>query len=50
MTAKDFEFDPAEIHLKVGEKVRLQVISTDHTHGIHISAFRKGRSPIHHQD
>src|SRR5271156_407520 len=39
MTAKDFQFDPAEIHLKVGEKVRLQVISSDRTHGIHISAF-----------
>ena len=42
MTAKDFEFDPAEIHLKVGEKVRLQVISSDRTHGIHISAFPDG--------
>jgi cytochrome c oxidase subunit II len=42
MTAKDFEFDPAEIHLKVGEKVRLQVISADRTHGIHISAFPDG--------
>jgi cytochrome c oxidase subunit II len=42
MTAKDFEFDPAEIHLKVGEKVRLQIISSDRTHGIHISAFPDG--------
>jgi cytochrome c oxidase subunit II len=42
MTAKDFEFDPAEIHLRVGDKVRLQVISTDRTHGIHISAFPEG--------
>jgi len=42
MTAKDFEFDPAEIHLKVGEKVRLQVTSSDRTHGIHISAFPDG--------
>ena len=39
---KDFEFDPAEIHLKVGEKVRLQVISTDRTYGVHISAFPDG--------
>jgi hypothetical protein len=25
MTAKYFQFDPAEIHLKIGEKLRLQV-------------------------
>jgi heme/copper-type cytochrome/quinol oxidase subunit 2 len=42
MTAKDFEFDPAVIHMKVGDKVRLQVISTDRTHGLHISAFPDG--------
>ena len=42
MTAKNFEFDPAVIHLKVGDKVRLQVISTDRTHGLHISAFPDG--------
>ena len=42
MTAKDFAFDPAEIHLKVGEKVRLQVISSDRTHGIHVNAFPDG--------
>jgi heme/copper-type cytochrome/quinol oxidase subunit 2 len=42
MTAKDFEFDPAVVHMKVGEKVRLQVISTDRTHGLHISAFPDG--------
>jgi len=39
MTAKDFEFDPAVIHMKVGDKVRLEVISSDRTHGVHISAF-----------
>jgi heme/copper-type cytochrome/quinol oxidase subunit 2 len=39
MTAKDFAFDPALIRMKVGEKVRLQVISTDRTHGLHVSAF-----------
>jgi heme/copper-type cytochrome/quinol oxidase subunit 2 len=42
MTAKDFEFDPAVIHLKVGDKVRLQVISTDRTHGLRISPFPDG--------
>lgn len=42
MTAKNFEFDPAVIHMKVGDKIRLQVISTDRTHGLHISAFPDG--------
>jgi heme/copper-type cytochrome/quinol oxidase subunit 2 len=42
MTAKDFAFDPAVIPMKVGERVRLQVISTDRTHGLHISAFPDG--------
>ena len=42
MAAKDFEFDPALIHLKVGEKVQLRVISSDRTHGLHISAFPDG--------
>jgi heme/copper-type cytochrome/quinol oxidase subunit 2 len=42
MTAKDFEFDPAVIHLKVGDRVRLEVISSDRTHGLHISAFPDG--------
>jgi cytochrome c oxidase subunit 2 len=42
MTARNFEFDPAVIHLKIGDKVRLQVISTDRTHGLHISAFPDG--------
>lgn len=45
MTATNFEFDPAVIHLKVGDKVRLQVISTDRTHGLHISAFPDGAKP-----
>ena len=42
MTAKDFEFDPAVIHLKVGDKVRLHVISSDRTQGLHINAFPDG--------
>ena len=42
MTAKDFEFDPAVIHMKVGDRVRLEVISSDRTHGLHISAFPDG--------
>lgn len=42
MEAKDFEFVPAEIHMKVGEKVRLEVTSSDRTHGLHISPFPDG--------
>jgi heme/copper-type cytochrome/quinol oxidase subunit 2 len=42
VTARNFEFDPAVIHLKIGDKVRLQIISTDRTHGLHISAFPDG--------
>jgi heme/copper-type cytochrome/quinol oxidase subunit 2 len=42
MTAKDFEFDPPVIHMKVGDKVRLEVISSDRTHGLHISPFPDG--------
>lgn len=42
MTAEDFAFDPEVIHMKLGEKVRLQVISTDRTHGLHVSAFPDG--------
>ena len=42
MTAKDFEFDPAVIQMKVGDKVRLEVISSDRAHGLHISAFPDG--------
>jgi len=42
MTAKNFQFDPAAIHMKVGDKVRLQVISSDQTHGLHIRAFPDG--------
>jgi heme/copper-type cytochrome/quinol oxidase subunit 2 len=40
--AKNFEFDPAVIHMKVDERVELDVTSEDHTHGIRISAFPDG--------
>jgi heme/copper-type cytochrome/quinol oxidase subunit 2 len=45
MTAKNYEFVPAVIHLKVGDRVRLEVISSDRTHGLHISAFPDGAQP-----
>lgn len=42
VSAKNFEFDPAIIHMKVDERVELNVTSQDRTHGIRISAFPDG--------
>ncbi|MGH9757855.1 MAG: cupredoxin domain-containing protein [Candidatus Acidiferrales bacterium] len=42
MTAKDFEFDPPIIHVKVGTSVKLIVTSADRTHGIRINLFPDG--------
>jgi cytochrome c oxidase subunit II len=45
MTAKDFEFDPPEIHVRQGAPIELHVVSTDRTHGIHIDPFPDARKP-----
>jgi len=45
MTAKDFEFDPPEIHVRQGTNVNLLVTSLDRTHGIHINPFPDGAAP-----
>ena len=42
VTAKDFDFAPAAIHMKVDERVELDVTSSDKTHGMRISAFPDG--------
>lgn len=42
MTAKDFEFDPPVVHVKVGTSVKLIVTSSDRTHGIRINSFPEG--------
>ncbi len=42
VTAKDFEFEPALIHMKVDERVELDVMSSDKTHGIRIIPFPDG--------
>jgi cytochrome c oxidase subunit 2 len=42
VSAKNFEFDPAVVHMKVDERVELDVSSEDRTHGIRISAFPDG--------
>lgn len=39
MTAKNYDFDPNVITVKKGEKVRLQVTSTDRDHGIKIEGY-----------
>lgn len=39
ITAKQFSFDPAEVRVKLGEKVRLEVTSVDVEHGIAVPAF-----------
>jgi cytochrome c oxidase subunit II len=36
MTAKKYEYAPAEIHVKQGEKVRLLITATDRKHGFEI--------------
>ncbi len=36
MTAKKYEFTPAEIRVKQGERVRLLITATDRDHGIEI--------------
>ena len=36
MTAKKYEFSPAEIRVKQGERVRLLITATDRKHGIQI--------------
>jgi heme/copper-type cytochrome/quinol oxidase subunit 2 len=39
LTAKNFQFDPAIIHIKVGQKVRLFVTAPDSTLGLRINPF-----------
>ncbi len=36
MTAKKYEFNPEEIRVKQGERVRLLITATDRTHGFEI--------------
>lgn len=39
MTAKKYEFTPAEVHVKQGTLVTLEVVSIEGTHGIAISLY-----------
>ena len=42
VSAKKYEFAPAEIHVKKGEHVELRVHSVDDTHGIKIDVHPEG--------
>src|SRR3972149_9881729 len=39
MTAKKYEFSPAEIRVKQGERVRLLITATDRRHGLALEAL-----------
>jgi cytochrome c oxidase subunit 2 len=45
VTAKNFEFAPPVIHVKVGERIQLKLTSVDRTHGIHINPFPEEGQP-----
>lgn len=42
MTAKKYEFAPAEVRLKKGQKVQLKITATDRDHGIEIQSRPDG--------
>lgn len=42
VSAKKYDFDPAEIHVKKGTRVELKVHSVDETHGIKLSLTPDG--------
>jgi cytochrome c oxidase subunit 2 len=42
VSAKKYEFTPAEIHVKKGERVELKIHSADQTHGIKIDMYPEG--------
>lgn len=44
VTAKTFEFIPNEIHVKVGERVRIKLHSADRAHGLKLNLYPEGAS------
>lgn len=42
VTARKYEFAPAEIHVTKGRRVRLKVHSTDEAHGIRLNVYPEG--------
>ncbi|HTM68804.1 MAG TPA: cupredoxin domain-containing protein [Candidatus Binatia bacterium] len=45
VTAKNFAFDPSEIRVKQGEKIKLTLVNSDGRHGIGIPAFNVSLKP-----
>jgi heme/copper-type cytochrome/quinol oxidase subunit 2 len=45
MTAGNYEFTPSEVHVKVGETVRLSMVATDKEHGVRIKPVAEGSAP-----
>jgi len=39
VTAKKYAFEPAQIHVKKGDHVRLLITAVDHDHGFKLEAF-----------
>jgi cytochrome c oxidase subunit 2 len=42
VSAKKYEFSPAEIHVKKGAKVRLKIHSVDEDHGMKLNLYPEG--------
>jgi cytochrome c oxidase subunit II len=42
MTAKKYEFNPPEIHVKQGARVQLKITATDRTHGFSLELYPDG--------
>ena len=42
MSAGNFEFAPAVVHIKLGQNIQIQVTSADKTHGVRINPFPDG--------
>ena len=45
VSAKKYEFAPAEIHVKVGARVQIKLHPTDKTHGIKLQPNSEGSNP-----
>jgi cytochrome c oxidase subunit 2 len=46
ISAKRFEFTPAEVHLKKGETAVLELTSSDRVHGFNLPAFKIRRDIV----
>jgi cytochrome c oxidase subunit 2 len=42
VTAKNYDFTPAEIHIRAGTTVRLRVLATDRDHGVQFDLYPDG--------